>query len=176
MKVFLLGYMASGKTTIGKKLAKELSLDFIDLDAYIESQEKKSISEIFNEGGEALFRGVEMKCLKEVIGLEPDALISTGGGTPCFYDNIKEMKQAGLTVYLEMDAKSITYRLINAKGDRPIVNKIGEEEMLEFVEQQMEERKFYYSEAQIKVNALGFNSSKIKALAMQIEEACQPKK
>ena len=175
MKVFLLGYMASGKTTVGRKLAKELKLDFIDLDAYIEAQEKKRVSEIFNEGGEALFRGVEMKCLKELINLEPDALISTGGGTPCYYDNIKDMNQAGLTVYLEMDAKSLTYRLMNAKGDRPLVNKIGEDELLEFVVQQMEERKFYYSEAQIKVNALGFNSGKIKALASQIEEACQSK-
>jgi shikimate kinase len=85
------------------------------------------------------------------------------------------MNQAGLTVYLEMDAKSLTYRLMNAKGDRPLVNKIGEDELLEFVVQQMEERKFYYSEAQIKVNALGFNSVKIKALASQIEEACQSK-
>ena len=175
MKVFLLGYMASGKTTVGRKLAKELKLHFIDLDAHIEVEEKKSVSEIFNEGGEALFRGLEMKYLKKLIDLEPDALISTGGGTPCFYDNIKEMNQAGLTVYLEMDAKSLTYRLMNAKGDRPLVNKTGENELLEFVEQQLEERKFYYSEAQIKVNALGFNSDKIKALASQIEEACQPK-
>ncbi len=176
MKVFILGYMASGKTTIGRKLAKELRLDFIDLDEFIESRENKSISEIFTEGGEALFRGVEMKYLREVIALEPDALISTGGGTPCFYDNIKDMNDAGLTVFFEMDAKSVTFRLMNSKGDRPIVNNVSEGELLEFVEQQMEERKYYYSEAQMTVNALGFNPSKIKDLAQKIERACQPKR
>lgn len=168
MKVFLLGYMASGKTTIGKKLAKELGLSFVDLDQMIESRESKSVSDIFTDGGEALFRGVEMKYLKELIDVNSDMLISTGGGTPCFYDNMRDMNTSGLTIYLEMDAKSLTYRLMNAKGDRPLVNNIGEEELLEFVEQQMEERKYYYMEAKMKVNALGFNATKIKSLAEKI--------
>lgn len=169
MKVFLIGYMASGKTTIGEKLAAALDVNFLDLDQVIESQEKKAISAIFNDGGEALFRGVEMKHLKEIIQLSGDYVVSTGGGTPCFYDNMRDMNASGLTVYLEMDAKSITYRLINAKGDRPIVNNIGEEEMLEFVEQQMEERKYYYSEAKIKVNALGFTDANVQKLANRIK-------
>ncbi len=169
MKIFLIGYMASGKTTIGKKLAKELNMDLIDLDQLIESREGRSVSKIFSDGGEALFRGVEMKYLKELISVKSDVLISTGGGTPCFYDNMKDMNASGLTVYLEMDAKSITYRLLNAKGNRPLVNNIGEEELLEFVEQQIEERKYYYSEAKIKVNALGFNAGKIKGLADRIK-------
>ncbi|MFK7756476.1 MAG: shikimate kinase [Flavobacteriales bacterium] len=168
MKVFLIGYMASGKTTIGEKLAAQLKVDFIDLDQFIESQEKKSISAIFNDGGEALFRGVEMKCLKETIQLPGDYVISTGGGTPCFYDNMKDMNEGGLTIYLEMDAKSITYRLVNFRGDRPLVNDISEEELLEFVEQQMEERKYYYAEAKMKVSAFGFTDASIQKLANRV--------
>lgn len=174
MKVFLVGYMASGKTTIGKKLARLLELEFLDLDMHIESNEKMTITEIFDTGGEALFRGLEMKYLKEVISLSEDAVISTGGGTPCFYDNMKLMNESGLTVFLEMDAKSITYRLMNAKGSRPIVSQIGAEEMLEFVEQQMEERKYYYNDAQLKVNALGMNASKLEKLANKISSKIQP--
>ncbi len=170
MRVFLIGYMASGKTTIGKKLARELDLPFVDLDEHISVSENMPISEIFESGGEALFRGLEMKYLKEVIEEKTSALISTGGGTPCFYSNMEEMKKAGLTVYLQMDAKSITYRLMNAKGDRPLVNNISESELLEFVEQQMKERKYFYEDAALTVNALGFNSGKIKSLADRIKE------
>jgi len=168
MKVFLIGYMASGKTTIGEKLAKELNFKFLDLDQFIESQEKKTISAIFNDGGEALFRGVEMKYLKESILMSGNYVVSTGGGTPCFYDNMKDMNENGLTIHLEMDAKSITYRLLNFRGDRPIVNGIGEEELLEFVEQQMEERRYFYSEAKLNVSALGFTDVNVQKLANRI--------
>ncbi len=169
MKIFLVGYMASGKTTIGKKLSKHMNLEFIDLDQYIETKEKATISEIFDTGGEALFRGLEMKYLKEIIHLKKENyLLSTGGGTPCFYRNMELMNETGTTVYLEMDAKSITFRLINAKNNRPLVSKIGEAELLEFIIQQMEERKFYYQDAKIKINALGFNKDKIHLLADEI--------
>lgn len=171
MKIFLIGYMASGKTTIGKKLAKQLGIEFIDLDQYIESKEKMSITEIFSSGGEALFRGLEMKYLKQIIELKVgDYLLSTGGGTPCFYENMLVMNKSGITVYLEMDAKSITFRLMNAKDNRPIVSKVGEEELLEFVTQQMEERKYYYADAQLKVNALGFNKDKLNSLVEQLTD------
>jgi len=169
MKIFLIGYMASGKTTIGKKLAKHMNIEFIDLDSHIESSEKSTITEIFDSGGEALFRGLEMKYLKEIISLKKDNyLVSTGGGTPCFYENMALMKATGTTVYLEMDAKSIVFRLMNAKGNRPIVSKIGEEELLEFVIQQMEERKYYYEDSKITVNALGFNKDRINELAKKV--------
>jgi len=175
MKIFLIGYMASGKTTIGKRLSKMMELDFIDLDQLIESREKTTINEIFESGGEALFRGLEMKYLKEVISITENAIISTGGGTPCFYSNMELMNASGLTVFLEMDAKSITYRLMNAKSTRPIISKIGEEELLEFVEQQMEERRFFYNEASITFNTLGMNARKLKNLASIIEESLSTK-
>ncbi len=171
MKIFLIGYMASGKTTIGKKLANHLNLEFIDLDHYIESKEKSTVTEIFKSGGEALFRGLEMKYLKAILARDRNYLLSTGGGTPCFYDNMKLMNETGITVYLKMDAKSITFRLVNSKGNRPIVSQIGEEELEEFITQQMEERKFYYQDAKITVNALGFNKDRISELGDKILSA-----
>ena len=122
-----------------------------------------------------MFRGLEMKYLKEVISITENAIISTGGGTPCFYSNMELMNASGLTVFLEMDAKSITYRLMNAKSTRPIISKIGEEELLEFVEQQMEERRFFYNEASITFNTLGMNARKLKNLASIIEESLSTK-
>jgi len=168
MKIFLIGYMASGKSTIGRKMAEEMEFNFLDLDNEIEKSESMKISEIFSTGGEALFRGIEMKCLRKVLSLKGDYIISSGGGTPCFYDNMDRMKAAGHTLFLEMDAKSITFRLMNARGDRPMVNGIEEGELLEFVTQQMEERRLCYADAHSTVNALGMTDHKIKELCNRL--------
>src|SRR5690554_5919230 len=110
-RVFLIGYMGSGKTTVGKKLAQSLSLSFIDLDDFIQNKYRKTIADIFADLGEEGFRKIESKALREVSEIE-DVVISTGGGAPCFYDNIEVMNNAGVTVYIEVDPQELASRLM----------------------------------------------------------------
>lgn len=147
MKIILLGYMASGKSTVGRLLAKIIGYKFIDLDNYIEKKEDKTISDIFNEKGEIYFRKVENTYLKELLIMDEKTVISLGGGTPCYANNmdlIKSQKNA-VTFYLKTSLKEIVYRLRQEKGKRPIVADIDTEEALtEFVGKHLFERNPYY--------------------------------
>ena len=109
-RIFLMGYMGAGKTTVGKKLSKQLNLSFIDLDYYIEGRYHKEIRQLFAEKGEEAFRDIERRMLHEVASFE-DVLISTGGGTPCFFDNMDFMNEAGTTVYLKVSVDELANRL-----------------------------------------------------------------
>ena len=99
-RIFLIGYMGAGKTTVGKVLSRQLELSFIDLDHYIEGRYHKTVGQLFAEKGEDAFRDIERRMLREVAAFE-DVLVSTGGGAPCFFDNMEFMNGAGQTVYLE---------------------------------------------------------------------------
>ncbi len=127
-RVFLVGYMGVGKTTIGKLLSKELGVQFIDLDKYIESRYRKTVPDIFAEKGEEKFRMIEREMLREVATFQ-DVLISTGGGTPCFFDNMDLMNQHGVTVYIKASAKQLVSRLLAYKGVRPIIQGKSPEEL-----------------------------------------------
>ncbi|MFR9166875.1 MAG: shikimate kinase [Dysgonomonas sp.] len=157
-RVFLIGYMGAGKTTIGKMLAKKMNLDFIDLDIYIESRYRKSINQIFSEFGENRFREIEKSILEEVSGFE-DVVISTGGGTPCFFDNIGGMNQKGLTVYLKSPINILASRLHKLKDKRPLIKNKQKDELLEFISLNMEKREPYYLQAQIIYNTDDLNST-----------------
>ena len=109
-RVFLVGYMGAGKTTVGKELAKLAGLSFIDLDYYIEGRYHKAVSQIFAERGEEAFREIERNMLHEVAEFE-DVLISTGGGAPCFFDNMEFMNASGTTVYLKVSVEELAKRL-----------------------------------------------------------------
>ena len=109
MRIFLIGYMGSGKTTLGRKLAYILQYQFIDLDDYIEKQEGRKISHIFEEDGEDYFRKLERVYLHRVIDKE-DLVISTGGGTPCFFDNMNQMNEYGKTIYINIHPKALLPR------------------------------------------------------------------
>lgn len=148
MRIFLIGYMGVGKTTAGKELAKNLGLEFIDLDLYIQSRYNKAISQIFEEEGEPKFREIENRMLKELSEFE-NVVISTGGGAPCFYDNMKIMNESGITVYLKAEATLLAERLNTCKEKRPLIKDKNQEELLEFVSESLEKRKFYYEQAQI---------------------------
>lgn len=162
--------MAVGKTTIGKQLSKALSLTFIDLDQLVEKNVRKSIPEIFESEGEASFRGAEKKALHQTFKLE-NVLVATGGGTPCFYDNMMQMNEHGTTIYLHMDPASIAYRLKHAKTERPLVKGKSLEELKEFVKSHLEERTNYYEEATIHFSSLGFNTKKLEQLKLVIDQA-----
>lgn len=150
-RIFLIGYMGAGKSTIGRSLAKSLNLTFYDLDYFIESRYKKSISQIFEEEGEIGFRKIENSILKEVGELE-DIVVATGGGTPCFYDNMAYMKEQGQTVYLNASPEALTNRLALAKSKRPLIADKNDKELLRFVSATLCKRNIHYSLAEIVFN------------------------
>lgn len=147
-RIFLIGYMGSGKTTIGKMLAKKLNLNFIDMDAYIEEKQFKSIAQIFSEIGENEFRILEKKYLHEVGEFE-NLVISTGGGAPCFFDNMEYMKEHGKTIYLQLTPQELQNRLETSKAyKRPLLAEKKGDELLHFITEGLKKREIYYNEAQ----------------------------
>lgn len=140
--------MGAGKTTAGKELAKELNLEFIDLDHFIQARYQKTISQIFQEMGETEFRNIESNMLKEVGEFE-NVVISTGGGTPCFFDNMEYMNKVGTTVYLKATAEALSTRLNTCKEKRPLIKDKNEDELLRFVAENLEKREPFYSKANI---------------------------
>lgn len=160
MIIFLIGFMGSGKTTIGKKLAKKLKFEFIDLDSLIEQNEQSTVAEIFESKGEAYFREAEHKTLIELCS-KSRTVISCGGGTPCFFDAIGLMNKVGVTVYLKLSAEAIYSRLHLAKSKRPLLKNMHGDDLKNFINLKLEEREPYYSKAQIISNALSFKMSDI---------------
>lgn len=148
IRVFLVGYMGVGKTTTGRELAKHLNLDFIDLDLFIQNRYNKAISTIFEEEGEIEFRKIENKVLKEVSDFE-NVVIATGGGAPCFYDNMDIMKKKGLTVYLKASPQMLADRLNGCKEKRPLIKDKNEKELLHYVTESLDKREDYYKQAQL---------------------------
>lgn len=165
-RVFLVGYMGSGKSTIGKKLAKKMQYSFVDLDKFIEKKYSRKISEIFSEDGEDVFRKMEREALYDVVKID-NAVISLGGGTPCFYDNLKVIQENGISVYLKMTAGALLQRLLNAKVERPLLKGMGENEKMEFIQQQLGERERFYLRTHLIFN--GFNPD-VDILLQQIRE------
>ena len=140
--------MGSGKTTIGRKLAKKLDFQFIDVDHFIENRQRKTINEIFSEKGEDAFRVMEHKALEE-ISLFENVIVSTGGGTPCFYNNMELMNKSGFTVYLKASPEELTKRLNVTKNKRPLLKEKTPEEMQVFIAENLKKRDYYYNQAQL---------------------------
>lgn len=140
--------MGAGKTTVGKALAKRMNLSFVDLDTYIEARYHKTISRLFEEKTEEGFREIERRMLHEVAMFE-NILVSTGGGAPCFYDNMAFMNSAGQTVYLKVSPAELTKRLKSAKHARPILNGRCGEDLDAFVLENLSKRDVYYMQASV---------------------------
>lgn len=152
IRIFLIGYMGAGKTTLGKAFARDLGLTFIDLDWYIEERYHKTVQQIFQEKSENGFRELERRMLHEVSEFE-NVVISTGGGTPCFYDNMEYMNAQGETVFLDVDTSVLFRRLRIAKQQRPLLAQKTDEELMEFICTALEKRMSYYREARHIFNA-----------------------
>ena len=152
IRIFLTGYMGSGKTTLGRALAADLNVQFIDLDHYIEQRYRKTIAQLFAENGEDGFRAIERRMLHEVGEFE-DVIISTGGGTPCFFDNIEYMNSQGTTVYLDVPVERLFIRLSIARSKRPLIKEKTDEELMAFIIEQLEKRAPHYSKAQYSFRA-----------------------
>ena len=153
---FLIGYMGSGKTTLGHAVSARTGVRFIDLDDYIESREGCSIREIFATRGEQAFRDIERQALAEVSGLS-DTLVACGGGTPCFGDNMDIMNSRGLTVYLDAPHPSLLSRLKEGRAKRPLIASLTDDELDRFIREQLGRRLPYYTRA-----GLSFDSSRLE--------------
>ena len=169
-RIILIGYMGAGKTTVGKALSKELGIIFYDLDWYIESRMRKTVSEIFAERGEEGFRKIEYNMLHEVAEFE-DVIISCGGGTPCFFDNMDYLNQQGQTVYLKAEPEVLYKHLQMAKVERPLLKGKSKEELLTFIKEQLEKREPFYTKARYTLDvSLMDNYDKIKTSVANIKE------
>lgn len=157
--LFLIGYMGAGKTTIGKLLADKLNLLFIDMDVFIENRFRKSVSMIFKERGEDGFRKIEKMVLEEVAGFE-NVIISTGGGTPCFFENMELMNQSGLTVYLKVSPEELAKRLYKCKQPRPLIKDKSLDELKVFVEENLKLREPYYMRSAIVIDGEKLTTAK----------------
>lgn len=145
-RIIFIGYMGSGKTTVGKALSKALDIPFYDLDWYIETRRRKKISDIFAERGEEGFRQIERNMLHEVAEFE-DVIISCGGGTPCFFDNIDYLNRQGDVVWLKATPEVLYQHLLMSKGDRPLLKGKSPEELITFIREQLSVREPFYQKA-----------------------------
>ena len=169
-RIILIGYMGAGKTTIGKALSKELGIIFYDLDWYIESRMRKTVSEIFAERGEEGFRQIEYNMLHEVAEFE-DVIISCGGGTPCFFDNMDYLNQQGQVVYLKAEPEVLYKHLQMGRVERPLLKGKSKEELLMFIKEQLEKREPFYTKAHYTLDvSLMDNYDKIKISVEKIKE------
>ncbi len=169
MNIFIIGFMASGKSSVGRRLASQLDFDFIDSDAEIEKQCGKNISEIFEQDGEVAFREMETKFLFE---LETEnTVISLGGGTPCSKQNLELIQSRGRTVYLTLPAKAIVDRLNKSKNRRPLLEGFRDkpDELLSYVQSKLAEREEYYLQADIHLDALSIDAEKLSRIAQLIQ-------
>ena len=169
-RIILIGYMGAGKTTIGKALSKELGIIFYDLDWYIENRMRKTVSEIFAERGEEGFRKIEYNMLHEVAEFE-DVIISCGGGTPCFFDNMDYLNQQGQVVYLKAEPEVLYKHLQMGKVERPLIKGKSHDELLTFIREQLEKREPFYSKARYTLDvSLMDNYDKINNSVGKIKE------
>ena len=148
MKIYLIGYMGCGKSTNGRKVADLMGISFIDLDKYIEERYFKSVPAIFAEEGESRFREKERTALLEVSEFE-NVVIGTGGGAPCFFDNMEVMNEKGVTVYIAPDTEVLATRLIKSRTERPLIAGKSYDELISFINNALDKRAPFYEKAKI---------------------------
>jgi len=163
MRIYLIGYMGCGKSTLGRKLSKHLDVQFIDMDHYIEERNCKTIPQIFAEEGEAEFRNKERKALKELSEFT-NIVIATGGGAPCFFDNIHVMNSTGKTIYLNIDPKILADRLLKSKTERPLIKGKSREELVRFIDETLNKRNEFYMQAKYQITQPDIDLNEVKKL------------
>ncbi len=151
MRIYLIGYMGCGKSTLGRRLAAEMDLQVIDMDTYIEERNYKTIPQIFEEEGEEIFRKKEQKALHELTEFT-DVVIATGGGAPCFFDNMEVMNKTGVTIFMDIDPSILADRLLKSKTERPLIKGKSKEELIAFIDENLAKRRAFYSKAMLTVN------------------------
>lgn len=150
-RIYIIGFMGSGKTKHGKKIARQMDYSFVDMDVYIEQKAGMSVKDIFREKGEAWFRKAEKQAIKELATMEK-VVISTGGGVPCHGNNMDLLKEKGLTVYLKLSPSRLFRKLKKSKKERPLMAGKSDEKMLRTIKELLEEREYYYDRADLIIN------------------------
>jgi shikimate kinase len=161
--IYIIGFMGSGKSTAGKKLASLLNWTFIDLDKNIEEFTGKSIPEIFSQEGESYFRELETRLLRN-LKTHSHTIISTGGGTPCHSDNMDFMLDTGLTVYLKLTPGQLKSRLAESKGDRPLIKDLKTTELQPFIEKKLADRRDWYERSELIVEGIDLDVNQLLSL------------
>lgn len=151
--IYIIGFMGSGKTTAGKKLASLLGWSFIDLDKRIEEYAGKTIPEIFSQSGEDYFRIIETQLLRN-LKMCTKTVISTGGGTPCYIDNMDYMIETGLTIYLKLTPAELKSRLSQSKGKRPLIKDLDQNELTSFIKEKLAVREKWYERSDITIDGI----------------------
>ena len=156
MKIFLIGFMGSGKTTIGRRLVERIGFDFVDTDRFIEMQQGMTVSEIFARRGEAAFREMERGILLELQKTEY-AVVSTGGGMPCYGNNMDVMLESGKVVYLKTSPQALARRLFRSHSERPLIKGKTEKELQQYIIEKLAEREPFYNRAHIIIQTENFS-------------------
>jgi len=164
-RIFLIGFMGSGKSTLGAGLARHLDYQFLDMDQVIEDTAELTIPEIFNEHGEEVFRKWEHDILLELCRREK-LVISTGGGAPCHSRNMDLMNAHGCTIYLKLAPKALQDRLMRSRTERPLIKGKSEAELLEFITRLLEKREIFYEKATHVVDGINLRSEELAALLL----------
>lgn len=160
MALFLVGYMGCGKSSIGRRIAKYLEWDFVDMDSVIEQEYGASVSEIFAREGEARFREMERTVLNKMCALER-TVVATGGGVPCFGDNMEQMCGQGQAVYFKMSPSKLVKRLEHGRDKRPLIRGLDDDQLLEFITQNLQLREPHYSKASMIIDCDGVSDEYI---------------
>jgi shikimate kinase len=149
MRIILIGFMGSGKTHWGKQVAQRLQLPFFDLDEVVVTEEGKSVAEIFAAFGEEYFRMKEKQMLEQLVEENESMVLSCGGGTPCFFNNIEFMKKYGIVVWLNTHVDILLQRLLSERLKRPLIKDIGDDELRSYIIKKLNERRMYYEQADV---------------------------
>jgi shikimate kinase len=156
MRIYLVGYMGSGKSTLGRRLACHAQLHFIDLDKYIEERNCRTVPQIFALEGEESFRKKERKALEEVSEFD-NVVVATGGGAPCFYDNMELMNRTGITIFLDIHPEILAKRLIASKTERPLIKGKSNIELEQFIGTNLQKRRLFYEQSAIRIGDQDMN-------------------
>lgn len=157
--------MGCGKSTLGRRLSKHLNLQFIDMDDYIEERNYKTVPQIFAEEGETEFRKKEQKALHELSEFT-DVVIATGGGAPCFFDNIDVMNATGKTIYLNIAPAILADRLLKSKTERPLIKGKSKDELIAFIDETLAKRNAFYKQAKYQITKPDFDLDELQQLIL----------
>lgn len=163
MRIYITGFMGSGKSTVGRQLAGKLNYRFIDLDVYIESETGIAVAEIFSHYGEEFFRESESKALLKTFEMD-NIVVSTGGGTPCFYQNMQRINENGISIYLKLPADALVTRLKQSSRKRPLLENMHADDIRKMVHDLLEKRKVFYEQAMYIIEGLNIKANDLMIL------------
>ena len=171
MKIFLIGFMGSGKTHWGRQLSAKLGLPFYDLDSVIVEREHRTVADIFEESGEEYFRYQEKEMLEGIVVEKESFILSCGGGTPCFFNNIEFMKKSGKVIWLNTSVDILKQRLIKERQTRPLISEVNDEELRRYIVKKLSERRMYYQQADVTVTEENTNLEELIQLLLNDQES-----